>query len=100
MNNQKKLELKREQVAEFLKAARADLTEDDWKDADLITVLQWALPTYQKWTNHGTWNDTPPVPTTSIKPGDTRQLLHNTIKVMTDQQVQMVAKSLGLEVVE
>ena len=42
--------------------------------------------------------DTPPVPT--IKPGDTRQLLHNTINVMTDQQVKMVAKSLGLEVVE
>lgn len=68
MNNQVKLELNREQVVEFLKTARADLTEDDWKDADVITVLQWALPTYQKWTNYGTWNDTPPVPT--IKPGD------------------------------
>ena len=63
MNNQVKLELNREQVVEFLKTARADLTEDDWKDADVITVLQWALPAYQKWTNNGTWNDTPPVPT-------------------------------------
>lgn len=39
-----------------------------------------------------------PVPT--IKPGDTRQLLHNTIDVMTDEQVQLVAESLGLEVVK
>lgn len=39
-----------------------------------------------------------PIPLPTIKPGDTRQLLHNTINVMTDEQVQMVAKSLSLEV--
>ncbi|MNO43395.1 hypothetical protein D3C76_336150 [compost metagenome] len=38
-----------------------------------------------------------PIPPT-IKQGDTRQLLHNTIDVMTDKQACTLATSLGLEV--
>ncbi|WP_059050005.1 hypothetical protein [Paenibacillus senegalimassiliensis] len=34
----------------------------------------------------------------TIKPGDTRQSLHNTIDVMSDQQINTLATSLGLEV--
>ncbi|UED76085.1 hypothetical protein [Brevibacillus sp. DP1.3A] len=45
--------LSKDEVIDFLKQARPDLTEEDWKEADLITVLSWALPTYYSWLNNG-----------------------------------------------
>ncbi|MGG4552591.1 hypothetical protein [Paenibacillus humicus] len=36
--------------------------------------------------------------TPTIKQGETRQLLHNTIDVMTDKQVLTLARTIGLEV--
>lgn len=45
--------LEREEVVAFLKMARSDMSVEDWKDADLITVLSWALPSYQSWLNNG-----------------------------------------------
>lgn len=41
--------LTRDQVLAFLKGARPDLTEDDWREkADVVTVLSWALPMYAR----------------------------------------------------
>jgi hypothetical protein len=45
--------LKREEVLKFLKLARPEFTEQDWGNADLITVLSWAIPTYQTWEKNG-----------------------------------------------
>jgi hypothetical protein len=41
--------LSKEEVIVFLKKARPDMTIDDWKYADIVTVLQWAIPTWNTW---------------------------------------------------
>lgn len=43
------MRLSREKVLGFLREARPDLSEADWRiRSDLITVLSWALPAYAK----------------------------------------------------
>ena len=47
-----------DEVLAFLKEARPDLTERDWRNtASLITVLSWALPNYAKQQNKVLEND-------------------------------------------
>ncbi len=45
--------LSREEVVAFLAKARPDMSEKDWKEADLITVLSWAIPYYNAWLENG-----------------------------------------------
>jgi hypothetical protein len=44
-------DLTKAEVVEFLKKARPDIK--DWDKADCITVLTWAIPTYQAWKEKG-----------------------------------------------
>jgi len=36
--------LTREQVLKILSKYRPDFSEDDWREADVISVLSWLLP--------------------------------------------------------
>lgn len=41
--------LSRQQVFTFLETIRSDMSRENWRNSDLITVLTWALPEYAKY---------------------------------------------------
>ncbi len=48
-----RLKLNREEVIAFLAHLRPEMTEDDWKEVDLISTLSWAIPHYNAWLEDG-----------------------------------------------
>ena len=41
-------QLSREEVYDFLESVRSDMSRENWRNADLLTTLQWALPEYAR----------------------------------------------------
>lgn len=80
----------------LLEWLEVEIDLSDGKDA-VLKADRWAFRHVKKEVESGRLN-ADPIPLPTIKPGDTRQLLHNTIDVMTEKQARTLARTIGLEV--